>query len=74
MYSTMVFERPSIKESVITKEFDLRFVLKNERTTIYENKDARFSFDKSVIRVMIYDGNNRKLTHRVEDYFYNEQE
>lgn len=71
MYSTMVFKRPSIEDKIITEKFDLDFVMKNDRTTIYESKNARFSFDKSVIRVMVYDGKNRALTNEIEEFFYN---
>lgn len=72
MYSTMIFQRPSIEDNVIVETFGLEFLHANERTAIYGNKSMRFSFDKSVIRVLLYDGENFELADKIEDFFYGE--
>lgn len=70
----LVFARPwFLKIESIIKEFELNLVLKNNRTTIYENDNVQFSFDKKIIRVLLYDENNKKLKHRIQDYFYEKQ-
>lgn len=61
------------KERLAVDEFNLNFVFKNDRTAIYENDDVRFSFDKKVIRVLLYNGRNKELKHRIQDYFYEKQ-
>lgn len=72
MYSTMIFERPSLDNSIITEKFDLDFIYENKRTSVYGNKKVRFSFDKNVIRVLLYDGNNFELADEIEGFFDNE--
>lgn len=67
----LVFTKPLFfnKETVIS-EFGLKHEFTNNRTSIYENDDVRFCFDKKVIRVLLYDGNNKELKHKIQDYFY----
>ena len=69
----LIFTRPFLfKEKMAIDEFGLNFVFQNDRTAIYENDDVRFSFDKKVIRVLLYDGRNKEL-NRIQDYFYEKQ-
>lgn len=70
----LIFTRPFLfKEKIAIDEFGLNFVFQNDRTAIYENDDVRFSFDKKVIRVLLYDGRNKELKRRIQDYFYEKQ-
>ena len=55
--SCFVFEVPDNIYDMIER-FRLRLILKNKRTTIYENDNARFSVDKKVIRVLLFDKQN----------------
>lgn len=68
---SLVFKKPLFlkKEKVIT-EFCLKHELTNNRTSIYENDDVRFCFDKKIIRVLLYDSSNKELKNRIQDYFY----
>ena len=70
-YENLVFVKPHFlkKENVIT-EFDLKHEFTNNRTSIYENDDVRFCFDKKVIRVLLYDSSNKELKQKIQDYFY----
>lgn len=70
-YENLVFVKPHFlkKENVIT-EFDLKHEFTNKRTSIYENDDVRFCFDKKVIRVLLYDSSNKELKQKIQDYFY----
>ena len=68
---SLIFKKPLFlkKEKVIT-EFCLKHEFTNSRTSIYENKDVRFCFDKKIIRVLLYDSSNKELRNRIQDYFY----
>lgn len=66
----LLFRKPFFfKINRVVDDFNLNFVFKNYRTTIYENEDMRFCFDKKVIRVRLYDS-NKDLRRKVQDYFY----
>lgn len=65
-----VYTRDNVDIENVIKDFNLNFVHKSDRTIIYENEDCRFSFDKSVIRVLIYDGLNNELSKEIDNYFY----
>ncbi len=69
----LYFTKPFHKEQIIIKEFGLNLVLKNKRTSIYENEDVRFSFDKKVVRVLLYNNKNVELKQRIQNYFYEKQ-
>ena len=67
----LLFTKPLfLKKYVVINEFNLKFVFENDRTAIYENDDVQFSFDKKVIRVLLYDSNNNELKNKIQDYFY----
>ena len=66
----LLFRKPLfLKINRVVDDFNLNFVFKNHRTTIYENDNMRFCFDKKVIRVRLYDS-NKDLRRRIQDYFY----
>lgn len=70
-YENLVFTKPYfLKKEKVVNEFGLKHVFTNNRTSIYENEDARFCFDKKVIRVLLYDNGNKELKSRIQDYFY----
>lgn len=70
----LLFTKPFLfKEKLAVDEFNLNFVFESDRTVIYENDDVRFCFDKKVIRVLLYDGSNKELKRRIQDYFYEKQ-
>ncbi len=52
---------------------DLKYVVSNQRTAIYQNSDMRLSLDKTVARVLLFDGNNRTLLEKIRKYFYGEE-
>lgn len=62
----LVFVKPHfLKKETVIAEFDLKHEFTNNRTSIYENDDVRFCFDKKVIRVLLYDGRNKELKRRI---------
>jgi len=69
----LYFIKPFHKEHIIANEFGLNLVLKNKRISIYENEDVRFSFDKKVVRVLLYNNKNIELKQRIKNYFYEKQ-
>ena len=70
-YENFVFTKPYfLKKEKVIDEFSLKHVFTNDRASIYENDDVRFCFDKKVIRVLLYDNNNKELKKRIQDYFY----
>ena len=54
-------------------KFNLNEVLKNTRTSIYQNEYARFSIDRQVVRVLLYDDQNIDLLEKIRNYFYGEE-
>lgn len=69
----LIFIKPFRKEKVIVDHFGLNFMFKNDRTVFYESDDMRFCFDRKVIRVLLFDTQNKELKKRVQEYFYEKQ-
>lgn len=72
MSKKCVFHLPSNPTDMVHK-FNLNKVLKNSRTSIYQNEYARFSIDKKVVRVLLYDDRNIDFLEKIRIYFYGEQ-
>ena len=54
--------------------FNLRKVLANDRTTIFQNDEMRFCIDSGkVVRVLLFDENNNILLEKLRNYFYGEE-
>ena len=70
MINSYVFKKEAnlIKHSI--HKFDLKKILENDRTTIYQNAEMRFSIDQSVIRVLIFDETNQLLLETLRNDFY----
>lgn len=71
MIKDYFFRLPTDSEDVI-HTFNLKKVLENPRTAIYQNENMRFSFDKTVVRVLLYD-DNAELLEQIYSYFYGEE-
>lgn len=70
-YENLVFTKPHFfKKETVISEFGLKQEFTNSRTSIYENDEVRFCFDKKIIRVILYDSNNKELKHKIQKYFY----
>lgn len=75
MYKQFVFRKPlNIEMNNLRNKFSLIETLKNDRTCIWENEDVVFSIDKRVIRVFLYDGNNKNLIKSIKEFFYGTNE
>ncbi len=72
MSKRYVFHLPSDPNDMVHK-FHLNKVLKNARTSIYQNEYARFSIDKQVVRVLLFDDQNIDILEKVRNYFYGEE-
>ena len=70
--NSFVFEMPDNIYDMISR-FNLHQILKNDRTSIYENDSARFSVDKKVVRVLLFDENNKNLLEQIRSYFYGQE-
>ena len=70
--NNFIFIRPPIIYDMI-EIFNLHPILKNDRTSIYENESARFSVDKEVVRVLLFDENNQSLLEQIRSYFYGQE-
>lgn len=66
-----VFHIPTDSNNIIAR-FKLKKIVSNDRTTIYENGNLRFSFDDKVVRVLFFDDKQSTLDE-VYSYFYGEQ-
>lgn len=73
MIKNCVFHPTKDSKDKIVKMFDLKEVLMNSRTSIYQNNKMRFSFDKNVTRVLIFDDGNVELIEKIRNYFYGEE-
>lgn len=70
----LIFLRPRfLKKEKVIDEFNLDFKSESKRTSIYQNEDVRFSFDKKIIRVLLYNRNNTELKRKIENYFYKKE-
>lgn len=74
MYKTLIFKKPVDKTAQIIEKFNVNKIYENERTSIYENKELRLSFDTSVIRALVFNEKNKELINSLENYFYYELE
>lgn len=72
MSNSFVFHLPKDSDEMIHK-FNLHNVLTNSRTSIFENDRARFSIDRKVVRVLLFDENNLTVLEEIRNYFYGEQ-
>lgn len=72
MIDSFVFRLPADNNDMIHK-FKPKNILNNSRTSIYQNNFARFSIDKKVIRVLLFDENNKTLLEEIRNYFYGEE-
>ena len=71
MDKSFVFYSPLDSDKVI-KKFNLKKITSNERTSIYQNDKMRFSFDKKVLRVLVFN-DNKETTNTLYNYFYGGQ-
>lgn len=71
MTKSCVFRLPLDSYKIIDK-FNLKKVLINKRTSIYENENMRFSFDNKVLRVLIFN-EDENILNNLYDYFYGGQ-
>ena len=69
MTKSFIFQLPLDSNQVLDK-FKLKKIVSNERTTVYQNEKMRFSFDKCVLRILLFD---RDIIKNLYDYFYDEQ-
>ena len=72
MNNTFIFHLPVDSNDMI-HNFKLHKILENSRTSIYQNNFARFSVDKNVVRVLVFDKNNFELSEQIKNYFYGEE-
>lgn len=72
MDNLFIFHLPE-KPSEMIKKFNLHNIITNNRTSIFENDTARFSIDQKVVRVLLFDKNNKILLEEIRNYFYGEQ-
>lgn len=72
MNKNCVFHLPSDSNDMVHK-FNLNEVLKNKRTSIYQNEYVRVSIDKQVVRVLLFDEKNIDLLEKMRKYFYGEE-
>lgn len=70
MTKNCVFRLPQNSIDTMIQNLELRKMLSNDRTTIYQNDDMRFCVDEKVVRVLVYDENNNSLIECLRNYFY----
>ena len=71
MDKSFVFYSPLDSDKII-KKFNLTKTTSNERTSIYQNDKMRFSFDKKVLRILVFN-DNKDITNTLYNYFYGGQ-
>ncbi len=72
MTNSYVFKVPNDSIDMI-HTFNLKPILSNARTSIYQNESARFSIDKKVVRILLYSDKDYPLLQKIRNYFYGEQ-
>lgn len=72
MTNNYVFHIPNDSSDMI-HTFNLQPILSNERTSIYQNEFARFSIDRKVVRILLYNNSDCLLLQKIQNYFYGEQ-
>lgn len=74
MIKSLVFHIPETsneKEKIVYDlNLDLKKILSNDRTTIYQNNNMRLSVDEKHIRVLLFDESNTSLLEKLREYFY----
>lgn len=73
MTKNCIFVKPHDSEEKIAERFELKKILSNERTSMYQNDDMRVCIDKKVIRVLVFNNENTPLMDKIYNYFYGEQ-
>lgn len=73
MTKRFVFRLPDGSRENIISTFNLKECLSNDRATIYENNEVRFSIDNKIIRVIVFDENNLDLQNNLKEFFYGEE-
>lgn len=63
-----IFQMPLDRQSIIDA-FVLEKLMKNSRTTIYQNKFMRMAFDKKVVRVLVFH-KDKAIERKLYRYFY----
>lgn len=71
MDKSFVFYSPLDSDKII-KKFNLTKITSNERTSIYQNDKMRFSFDKKVLRILVFN-DSKDITNTLYNYFYGGQ-
>ena len=69
MSKCYVFNLPNDSTDMI-HTFNLKLLLENTRTSIYQNESARFSIDSDVVRILLYNNNDKITLEKVRNYFY----
>ena len=73
MNKSCVFRLPNTFNENSVLKFGLQKILSNDRTTIFQNDQMRFCVDKTVVRVLIFDENNKSLLENLRMFFYGEE-
>lgn len=77
MTESLVFRIPVTSKDTENFVYDLglnlKKVLSNDRTTIFQNSDMRLSVDKKHVRVLLFNNKNEMLLEYIREYFYGEE-
>ena len=73
MIKNCVFQLPANSKENMINTFHLQHIVSNNRTSIFENNEMRFSIDAKVVRVVLFDGKNTSLLEKLKKYFYGEE-
>ncbi len=73
MTKRFVFRLPDGSKDNMISTFNLKERLSNNRATIYENSEVRFSINNKTIRVIVFDEDNLKLQNSLKQFFYGEE-
>lgn len=73
MIKSYVFHLPKNSKEKIINAFNLKKIASSDTTDIFQNDDMRFSVEKKVIRVLLFDKNNVILLEKLRNYFYDEE-
>lgn len=77
MYKHLLFRKSSsfdeLEISKLKTTLNLKPDYSYDNTTMYENDDLRVSIDDSIIRILVYDGENYKLLRQLKTIFYGQR-
>ncbi len=72
MIESLVFRIPTVSKDneKFVYDLNLKKILENDRTTIYQNSVMRLCVNENIARILVFDKANDELIENLREYFY----